>query len=102
MHETIDHTRNTDQQTGGQSMRINNVEMNCTVQGDSESWTATAYVPREIAKGNMRSIWEQFVIPCGCGGPGQAFASRPWAYSVYDNHGERIGFVFEQSGGLDI
>jgi len=67
------------------------------VQGDAESWTTVLLVDRWLAKGNLRQIWDQFVVEAGSGGPGQAFARKPSMRRT-----ENGDIIFRQSGGLDI
>jgi len=78
------------------TIRIGNTQIQPQVQGDAEYWVCTLLVPRYLAKGNLRTIWEQFVQDEGRGIPGEAFAHRP---SMRFIEGD---VIFRQSGGLDI
>jgi hypothetical protein len=79
------------------AIRIENTVIQPQIRGDCESWTRTLIVDRWLAKGNLRSIWEQFVVPEGSGNPGAAFAHHPSIHRTEDGD-----VIFRQSGGLDI
>lgn len=46
--------------------------------GDSEY--SVVYIPKNIAKGNLRKIWNAFVCPAYRGDPGEPFVNKPCFY----------------------
>jgi hypothetical protein len=64
---------------------------------DGAGWRRSVFVPRVVAREQLRNIWNRFVSPCGCGGHGQAFAGAPTLRKV-----GRAGWLMEQSGGIDV
>jgi hypothetical protein len=77
-------------------INIDGVQVTPQIQGNAEHWVATLYVDRNLAKGNLRAIMDQFCVEAGSGGPGQPFARHPHIRRVDGD------VVFQQSGGLDI
>jgi hypothetical protein len=73
--------------------------MTTEVRDDDGHWTAYMFIPRRSAKGILRLVWREFVEERGSGGPGQAYASEPSIRRVPGYFG---GWIFEQSGGLNI
>lgn len=62
-------------------------------------WTATLFIPRRVAKGILRAVWQEFVQAHGCDGPGLPYAEPPSIQRVPGYFG---GWLMEQSGGLDV
>lgn len=63
---------------------------------DGDFWRSFMFVPRHVAKGNLKKIYQATCVPNMGGGPGRSFAN-PMTVRKVDG-----GFLFEQSGGLDI
>jgi hypothetical protein len=74
--------------------------------GDRESWSRRAFFwDSELGQGDLRSLWEMFVRPAGCGQAGGPFASEPILTRIRTRMPSGAtcrGWLMEQSGGLDI
>lgn len=68
--------------------------------GDRESWKVYCFIPRRLAKGNMKELWNNLVRPAGSGRAGDSFSGEPQLKRIAGEFDG--GFLFMQSGGMDI